>query len=292
MLRRVVAPLPDLPEPVAHALAFPGPAETSMVDAAGISFFVRSWGGAGSLPLLLVHGVTSSSLNWWRAGPALAAAGFRVMAPDMPAHGATGPWQGHWRFRDTARELVALVDALGVPHADLRVIAHSWGAMTAAALPAVGLSPARLVLLDPPVLPLGYLEAMTRDPIERHYTRVDEALGAMGPGNPTWAFADVVAKAEALTQFDEAAVGQVLLENGDWDGGYADMADPSAGGVDRWLIRGDPAAGGLTPDEAAARFAALLGDDRVITIPRAPHSPHRSHPAETVAAMLQALGAA
>ena len=41
---------------------------------------------------------------------------------------------------------------------------------------------------------------------------------------------------------------------------------------------------------AAARFAALLGDDRVMMIPRAPHSPHRTHPVETVAAILRALG--
>jgi pimeloyl-ACP methyl ester carboxylesterase len=161
--------------------------------------------------------------------------------------------------------------------------------VTAAAFPAVGLAPARLVLLDPPVLPLAGLEAMTRDPIEHRYETVDEALAAMGATNPTWAFGDVAAKAEALTQFDEAAVGDVLLRNGDWDGGFADLADPSAASVDRWLIRGDPSAGGLLFGGAAARFAALLGEDRVIMIPGASHSPHRTHPAETVAAILRAL---
>ena len=130
---------------------------------------------------------------------------------------------------------------------------------------------------------------MTRDPIERRYETADEALAAMGAANPTWVFGDVAAKAEALTQFDESAVGEVLLRNGDWDGGYADLADPSAATVDRWLVRGDPSAGGLISDEAAAGFGALLGEDRVITIPRAPHSPHRTHPVETVAAILRAL---
>ena len=46
------------------------------------------------------------------SGPALAAAGFRVHAPDMPGHGHTGSWRGHWRFHDNARDLVALVEAL------------------------------------------------------------------------------------------------------------------------------------------------------------------------------------
>ena len=75
----------------------------------------------------------------------------------------------------------------------------------------------------------------------------------MGAANPMWVFGDVAAKAEALTQFDETAVRDVLLRNGDWDGGYGDLADPSAANVDRWLIRGDPAAGGLISDAAAAR---------------------------------------
>jgi pimeloyl-ACP methyl ester carboxylesterase len=289
MLPLMAEPAHGLPEPVADALAFPVPAETATVEAAGIPFFVRSWGEAGATPVLLLHGVTSSSLGWWRVGPALAAAGFRVHAPDMPGHGRTGSWRGHWGFRDNARDLVMLVDALSISREDLRLVGHSWGAMTAAAFPAVGLAPARLVVLDPPVQPLAGMATMTTDPIERRYESGDEALAAMGAANPTWAYEDVAAKAEALTQFDEAAVGEVLLRNGDWDGGYADLADPSAASVDRWLIRGDPDAGGLIPDAAAARFEALLGDGRVMTISRAPHSPHRTHPAQTVAAILRAL---
>ena len=157
---------------------------------------------------------------------------------------------------------MALAEALRISGDELRLVGHSWGAVTAAAFPAVGLAPARLVLVDPPVLPLAGMAAMTRDPIERRYESADEALAAMGAANPTWVFGDVAAKAEALTQFDEAAVGEVLLRNGDWDGGYADLADPSAASVDRWLVRGDPSAGGLISDEAAARFGELLGEDR------------------------------
>ena len=196
----------------------------------------------------------------------------------MPGHGRTGSWRGHWRFHDNARDLVALVGALHISGDELRLVGHSWGAVTAAAFPAAGLAPAMVVVVDPPVLPLAGMAPMTRDPIERRYETADEALAAMGAANPTWVFGDVAAKAEALTQFDESAVGEVLLRNGDWDGGYADLADPSAATVDRWLVRGDPSAGGLISDEAAAGFGALLGEDRVITIPRAPHSPHRTHP--------------
>jgi pimeloyl-ACP methyl ester carboxylesterase len=286
----MTGPVHELPERVYDALALPVPAETATVEAAGIPFFVRTWGDASATPLLLLHGVTSSSLGWWRVGPALAAAGFRVHAPDLPGHGRTGSWQGHWRINDNARDLVALADGLRVAANDHRLVGHSWGAVTAAAFPTVGLAPAKLVVVDPPVLPLAGMVAMTQDPIERRYETVDEALAAMGAANPTWVFGDVAAKAEALTQYDEAAVGEVLIRNGDWDGGYADLADPSAASVDRWLIRGDPSAGGLVSDEAAARFETLVGAEHVLMIPRAPHSPHRTHPAETVAAILRALG--
>ena len=287
MLRCVAEPLPG---PVADALAFPVPAETATVEAAHIPFFVRSWGAAGAAPLLLLHGVLSSSLGWWRVGPALAAAGFHVRAPDMPGHGRTGSWHGHWRIRDNALDLVALAVALHIPRPELRLVGHSWGAVTAAAFPAAGLAPAKLVVIDPPVQALAGMAAMTRDPIERRYDAADEAIAAVGAANPTWAFGDVAAKAEALTQIDASAVGEVLLRNGDWDGGFADLAGPPAATVERWLIRGDPSAGGLIPDDAAARFASLLGDDRVTMIPRAPHSPHRTHAADTVAAILRALG--
>jgi pimeloyl-ACP methyl ester carboxylesterase len=86
-------------------------------------------------PLLLLHGVTSSSLGWWRVGSGLAAAGFRVFAPDMPGHGRTGSWRGHWRFRDTTRELVALVDALGVSRDELRLVGRGRGPLGRAVVP-------------------------------------------------------------------------------------------------------------------------------------------------------------
>lgn len=279
-----------LPREVAQALLAPTAAATSTVMAAEITFFLRSWGVAGARSLLLLHGALSSSLGWWRVGPALAAAGFRVHAPDMPGHGLTRPWRGRWQFRDNARDLAMLAEQLGIRAEEMHLVGHSWGAMTAAAFPVIGFSPARLVLIDPPVLPVADMEAVANDPIERRYQTYDEAVAAMGGANPTWAFGDVAAKAEALTQIDEAAVRDVLVSN-DYDGGYADLSDPSAASVERWLIRGDPTAGGLTPDATAARYEALLGTDRVMTIPGSPHSPHRTHAAETVAAILRALGA-
>jgi pimeloyl-ACP methyl ester carboxylesterase len=83
-----------------------------------------------------------------------------------------------------------------------------------------------------------------------------------------------------------------VLDNGDWDGGLADLREPAATGLDIWVIRGDPATGGYVSDDAAVAFAAVVGDDHVLTIPGAPHSPQRTHPVETLTAVLRVLGKA
>lgn len=90
---------------------------------------------------------------------------------------------------------------------------------------------------------------------------------------------------------EELAVRQVLLENGDWDGGLADLADPAAAGIPTWVVRGDPAAGGLLPDALVPAFEARIGTGHVITITGGAHSPHRLHPVETTAALLRVLDA-
>jgi pimeloyl-ACP methyl ester carboxylesterase len=284
-------PDPVLPAAVATALTDPPTGTRIHVDAAGIPFSALVWGDPSARPLLLIHGVTSSAAAWWRVGPALAASGRRVVAPDLPGHGETGHWAGHHRFRDNATDVAAFARQAGLVRDDLQVVGHSWGALTAAALPAVGFRPTTLVLLDPGAVPWAIISAMAQDPDEQTYDDLGEAVEAVRRRNPEWSDGDVLAKAEALTQVDEAAARAVLFDNGDWDGGLADLADPASEGVPTWIVRGDPAAGGLLPDAAVPAFEARLGADRVFTIRGGAHSPFRLHPVETVAALLRALDA-
>jgi pimeloyl-ACP methyl ester carboxylesterase len=279
----------SLPGPVAAALESPAAGERIVVPAAGIHFSALVWGEASARPLLLIHGVTASAAIWWRIGPALAATGRRVVAVDLPGHGLTGNWQGHFRFRDNAADVAAFAREAGLVRDDLQVVGHSWGAMTAAALPAVGLRPATVVLLDPPALPLAIIGGLVEGEVGRENPTIDEAVAALRADNPAWIEGDVRAKAEAMTQVDEAAARSVLLDNGDWDGGLADLADPAAAGIPTWLIRGDPAFGGYISDAAVPAFAALIGADHVITIEGGPHTPQRTHPVETTAAFIRAL---
>jgi pimeloyl-ACP methyl ester carboxylesterase len=288
----IVATASDLPPAVAAALAAAPSGEDGVIEAAEIGFAFTTWGDPADRPLLLVHGVTSSSGTWWRVGPALAAAGRHVVAPDLPGHGRTRQWAGRHRFRDTAADLAELVRALAIDTPELEVVGHSWGAMVIAALPRAGLRPRVLVLLDPPVLPLASMSALVDDPAERRYDDLTDAVGVIGAANRTWSYGDVLAKAASLVEFEEQAARDVLLANGDWDGGLADLADPAATGIDVWLVRGEPAAGSYVPESAAPAFTARFGSGRILTVAGGPHSPMRTHPEATLVALLTALGAA
>jgi pimeloyl-ACP methyl ester carboxylesterase len=280
----------DLPAAVAAALEDPSPGRSSSVRAAGTRFERVEWGNRHDPLVLLAHGVTSNATTWWRMGPALAAAGFWVVALSLPGHGGTDSWRGRYRFIETAQDIAAFVRAAGLDQTNLRAVGHSWGALAAAHLPAAGLRPGVLVLLDPPALPAAVMGTMIVDPVERHYDDIDEAFRAMRAANPAWTDGDVTAKATGLTQFDESAVRAILLDNGDWDGGLAALADPRAAGVDTWVVRGDPASGGMLPDAALPAFVERIGADHVLTIDGGAHSPHRRHPEATLVALLRALG--
>ena len=283
----------DLPAPVAVAMASASPelagARPTTVLDGGIPWTAFEWGEPGASPVLLVHGITSSANTFWRVGPALAAAGRRVVAVDLPGHGRTGHWRGRYRLADTSADLAGFIRASGLDQPNLAAIGHSWGARIVAGLPAAGIRPERLILLDPPALTLGAISEMTTDPLEQHYDSLASATTAVRATNPPWSEGDIYAKALALTQFDPAAFFGVILENGDWDGGLKVLDDPAARQVPIWLIRGEFGAGGMVSDDFVVKFQRRIGADHVVTIRDGPHSPQRTHPEATVLAILRAL---
>src|ERR1700721_3404423 len=86
--------------------------------------------GAGPLALLC-HGWPELSYSWRRQIPFLAAAGYRVVAPDMRGYGDTSapaPIEAYSIF-ELVGDMAALVRALGEREAI--VIGHDWGASVA-----------------------------------------------------------------------------------------------------------------------------------------------------------------
>jgi pimeloyl-ACP methyl ester carboxylesterase len=87
-------------------------------------------GGAGGVPLLLLHGFPCTSLIWSHTIGPLAEAGFDVAAPDLRGYGDSdfAP-DGFYDFAAFNADLVGLLDALGWERAV--VAGHDLGAMVA-----------------------------------------------------------------------------------------------------------------------------------------------------------------
>ncbi|MFL6809605.1 MAG: alpha/beta fold hydrolase, partial [Bradyrhizobium canariense] len=102
---------------------------TRVIKANGIDLFIRE---AGQGPLVvLCHGWPELSYSWRHQIPALAQAGFRVVAPDMRGYGQSSapPEATAYSIFDTVGDIVGLVQALGETKAI--VVGHDWGAPVA-----------------------------------------------------------------------------------------------------------------------------------------------------------------
>lgn len=104
-------------------------ATTRTISLNGIDMFFREQ-GEGPL-VLLCHGWPELSFSWRHQIPALAAAGYRVVAPDMRGFGRTSAPQAieAYTIFHTAGDMVALVEALGERQAV--IVGHDWGAPVA-----------------------------------------------------------------------------------------------------------------------------------------------------------------
>ena len=90
---------------------------------------LRTLGAAGARPLLCLHKTPSSSIQFLRVAPLLAAAGYRVIALDTPGFGGSAALPGGPSIAGFARSVVEVLDGLGIEQAD--VLGHHTGALTA-----------------------------------------------------------------------------------------------------------------------------------------------------------------
>src|SRR3954452_16180163 len=105
--------------------------ETLRVRAGALTFAALAWGPADGPLALCLHGYPDTARTWRHLGPALAARGWRVVAPYTRGYAPTdlAP-DGAYQLGALARDALELHRALdGDERAVL--IGHDWGAATA-----------------------------------------------------------------------------------------------------------------------------------------------------------------
>jgi pimeloyl-ACP methyl ester carboxylesterase len=97
----------------------------SFVEANGVRFHVTEAGPPDGRPVLALHGWPQ---HHWEYRDLLAdpPPGLRIIAPDLPGYGWSGPAPHKWAKDDVATDVLALIDALGLDR--VLLVAHDWGA--------------------------------------------------------------------------------------------------------------------------------------------------------------------
>jgi pimeloyl-ACP methyl ester carboxylesterase len=114
-----------------------------LVPANGLRFHCLADGPEDGPLALLLHGFPESAGSWTAQLPALAAAGYLAVAPDLRGYGGTDRPEGEdaYRMAHLVDDVVGLADALGRERCHLA--GHDWGALVGWAV--VGRRPERVV---------------------------------------------------------------------------------------------------------------------------------------------------
>jgi len=97
----------------------------SFVEARGVRFHVTESGPVDGRPVIALHGWPQ---HHWAYRDLLAdpPPGLRIIAPDLPGYGWSGPAPHEWAKEDVATDVLALADALGIDR--FLLVGHDWGA--------------------------------------------------------------------------------------------------------------------------------------------------------------------
>lgn len=183
--------------------------EQGRVTANGVDFALLSEGPADGPLALLLHGFPDTAWTWRHLAPALAAEGFRVVAPFMRGYAPTAaPVDGPWSTGALAADAHALHSALG-GRGDAVLIGHDWGAVAAYGAANLGgverwSKVVTLAVPPPSVLPGLFL----------HYEQVKRSFYMFFFQNPL---------AEAIVSMNDLEFVARLWE--DWSPGYDAASD-------------------------------------------------------------------
>ncbi len=120
--------------------ALPGPPfeplyeNSKLTKIEDIKLHYRQWGEDNTEKFLLVHGFAGSTFSWRYTAPALAAAGYRVVAIDLPGFGLSERSLSFTKTAEKRAELLwDLLDSLE-PGSEWHLVGHSMGGGVVAAM--------------------------------------------------------------------------------------------------------------------------------------------------------------
>ncbi|HZW03970.1 MAG TPA: alpha/beta hydrolase [Anaerolineaceae bacterium] len=138
--------------------------EFSFFDTNGIRLHAAAAGPADGPLVILLHGFPEFWYGWRGQIPALAAAGFRVLAPDQRGYNLSDKpaWPVGYRIETLVKDVLGLIDAAGRERAF--VVGHDWGGVVALALAAVCPERVEKLTVLNASLPQIMRRAVLRDP--------------------------------------------------------------------------------------------------------------------------------
>jgi len=109
--------------------------QPTMIKTNGIDMAVYEMGPKDGIPVVLCHGFPELAYSWRHQLPALAAAGYRAIAPDQRGYGRTSRPDKveDYDITHLTGDLVGMLDALGLEKAIF--VGHDWGGLVVWQMP-------------------------------------------------------------------------------------------------------------------------------------------------------------
>jgi pimeloyl-ACP methyl ester carboxylesterase len=253
--------------------------------------------GAGGRPLLLIHGIAGGRDAFTPLVPALVAAGWHVVAPDLRGHGESDqpPGEDDYSLEIFAADALGLLDTLGWERA--AVLGHSMGGAIVQVLAVTAPERVeRLVLLDTtgagvdadPALLAAAAAVARKDGMGRLVELMDQHGDPLGGAAAQRAEATIPGYRERGARTTRASSAAM----------FATMMDLFAAGEDR-----APALATLACPTLVAvgdgdtvmwgpshRLAEVIPGARLVVIPDAGHNPNFENPDALLPVLLDFLG--
>jgi pimeloyl-ACP methyl ester carboxylesterase len=253
------------------------------LNAGGLRTHVAIAGPKDGPPVLLLHGWPQHWWLWRNVMPPLAAAGYRVHAPDLRGLGWTEATDRARDYdkRNLARDVIALLDALEIDR--VRLAGHDWGGWVG--FLAAILAPDRIDRYMAMNIPPPWLDPGPFDPL-----KALRALSRLGY--------QVVMSTPGLSRIAQAGIGRPIFERAirrsadrpqAWDGDalsiYLDQfADPRRADASKFIYRRfltvelpQIQLGRYVPDRLTTPTRLLFGLDDVAIDPAVLDGDHSRH---------------